>query len=63
MCCDELQDISFICALSLLFKILKDSLREHFSLSGQKIEEFLNHFISSLPVFFKAQLQLSVCES
>lgn len=59
LCCDELQDISFANALFLLFEILKDSLREHLLLSGQKLEKFLSQFISSLPVFFKARLQLS----
>ena len=63
ICCDELQDISFANALFLLFEILKDSLRNHLSLSEQKVSEFLNQFISSLPAFFKARLQLSVCES
>ncbi|MDF9410097.1 transposase [Pelotomaculum isophthalicicum JI] len=62
-CCDELQDISFVTALFLLFDLLKEALREHLSLSGQKLEEFISQFISSLPSFFKDRLQLSVCES
>jgi len=63
LCCDELQDISFSNALFLLFDLLKDSLRKHLLISGQKLEEFLNQFITSLPMFFKDRLLFSVCES
>lgn len=45
------------------YLILKNILQKHLLLSGKKSEEFLNQFISSLPVFFKDRLQLSVCES
>ncbi len=63
ICCDELQDISFANALLLLFEILRDSLQKHLSLPEQKVVDFLNQFISSLPALFKVRLQLSVCES
>lgn len=55
--------ISFATALFLLFDLLKETLRKHLSLSGQKLEEFISQFISSLPSFFKDRLQLSNCES
>lgn len=63
ICCDELQDISFASALFLLFDLLKESLQNHLSLSGSKINEFMNQFISSLPLFFKERLQISSCAS
>ncbi|MCL6612275.1 MAG: transposase, partial [Peptococcaceae bacterium] len=63
ICCDELHDISFLNALSLLLRLLKESLSKHLHLSEQKINEFLELFISSLPLFFKERLKISYCES
>lgn len=63
LCCDELHDISFSKALFLLFELLKESLREFLSLPGQKLNEFMDQFISSLPTFFKERLRISICES
>jgi len=37
ICCDELQDISIVTALFLLFDLLKETLKKHLSLSGQEI--------------------------
>ncbi|OAT83667.1 IS4 family transposase [Desulfotomaculum copahuensis] len=61
--CDELQDIKFSEALFLLLDILKESLEELLFLPDRKIREFIDHFVSRLPVFFKERLQLSICES
>ena len=63
ICCDELQDISFMTSLLLLIELLKKSLRDYLSLPGQKLQGFMSQFISSLPLFFKERLQFSICES
>lgn len=63
MCCDELRDINFTQALFMLLDLLKENLREFLHLSEQKVNEFLDHFISSLPAFFKDLLKIPTCES
>ena len=62
-CCDELKDIQFSEALTLLLEILRESLRQFIYLTEKRVQEFIDYFISRLPAFFKERLKLSVCES
>jgi len=62
-CCDELADISYAEALYTILEVLKNAVREYFSLREDKIDEFMNFFISSLPAFLKERLVFSCCES
>jgi hypothetical protein len=56
VCCDELHDIKFIEALQLIINLLKSVLVEKLSLTKQQINEILEHFIISLPAYFKEKL-------
>lgn len=56
VCCDELHDIKFIEALQLIINLLKSLFVEKLSLTKQQIDELLEHFIVSLPAFFKDKL-------
>ena len=56
VCCDELHDIKFIEALQLILNLLKSVLLEKLSLTKQQIYELLEHFIASLPAYFKEKL-------
>lgn len=56
VCCDELHDIKFIEALQLIINLLKSVLVEKLSLTKQQVDELLEHFIVSLPAYFKGKL-------
>lgn len=56
VCCDELHDIKFIEALQLIIDFLKSVLVEKLTLTKQQINELLEHFIVSLPAYFKGKL-------
>jgi hypothetical protein len=56
VCCDELHDIKFIEALQLIINLLKSVLVEKLLLTKQQIDELLEHFIVSLPAYFKEKL-------
>jgi len=56
VCCDELHDIKFIEALQLIINLLKSVLVEKMSLTKQQVDELLQHFIVSLPAYFKEKL-------
>jgi hypothetical protein len=62
MCCDELADISYAEALYTILEVLKNAVREHFSLCEYKINEFIDFFINSLPAFLKERLVFCYCE-
>jgi len=62
-CCDELADISYAEALYTILEALKNAVREYFSLCEDKVEEFMDFFINSLPAFLKERLVFSSCES
>ena len=61
--CKELEDISFVFAVELLIKILKQNLADYIHLSKSQINDFIDHFIDQLPFFLKSKLPLSLCES
>jgi len=63
VCCDELQDISFMEAFQLLLAMLKNNLRKFLAITDGVLQELVNNFISCLPAFLKGRLQLSSCES
>ena len=62
-CCDEIADISYAEALYTILEVLKNAVREYFSLCEDKIDEFMDFFINSLPAFLKERLVFSYCES
>ncbi|KJU84456.1 transposase, IS4 family protein [Candidatus Magnetobacterium bavaricum] len=62
-CCDEVKDIQYIEALSLLLKLLKEYLHTHQLIPDDKIQALIDAFISVLPAFFKAKLLKFKCES
>jgi len=63
LCCDELKDITFSRSIFLLMELLKETLLKSLLLPEQMVISLLNQFISSLPSYIKARLQLSMCES
>lgn len=62
-CCDELEDIRFLESLQLLIDILKTALQDKLFLTEEAMNEFLDHFVSALPDYFKAKISISSCES
>jgi hypothetical protein len=62
-CCDELEDIRFLESLQLLIDILKIALQDKLFLTEEAMNEFLDHFVSALPDYFKAKISISSCES
>lgn len=63
LCCDEIQEIGFLEALLLIIEILRERLYRFLFLPEKKIQDFISNFISALPSFFKARLQILMCES
>ncbi|MEN2774098.1 IS4 family transposase, partial [Acetivibrio clariflavus] len=62
-CCDELEDIKFHEALQLIIEALKTTLQEKLLLTKETVNEFLNYFVTCLPVHIKAKLSVVSCES
>jgi hypothetical protein len=62
-CCDELEDIKLASALLLLIDLFKTVIQETIVLTEQKFQEIFDKFISSLPLYIKGLLGVSVCES
>lgn len=56
---DEMSDITWLQAFQLLFEMFGNLLSQHAELSDEKINEFLNAFISTLPDLIKKNLQVS----
>ena len=56
--CDELQDIRFSQALSILLQILRKTLDCSPVISEKMVEELIASFFSSLPSHWKSKLQL-----
>ncbi|MEW6417936.1 MAG: IS4 family transposase, partial [Nitrospirota bacterium] len=63
LCCDEIQEIGFLEALLLIIEMLRERLYRFLFLPEKKIQDFISNFISALPLFFKARLQILMCES
>ena len=63
LCCDELKDISFAHAFHLILTMLKNTLQKYISITDCALQDLINDFITSLPVFLKGRLQLLSCES
>ncbi len=57
--CDEIEDIRFAEALSILLELLKRALAEFPVISEKMAETFLSSFFNSLPSAWKSKLQLS----
>jgi hypothetical protein len=55
---DELADITFGHALQLIVDIMLQMVQEHFALSDEKLDEFMNEFINRLPVSYQHALCL-----
>ena len=62
-CCDELADVTYAEAVYIILEVLKNAVREYFSLCEDKIDEFMDFFINSLPASLKERLVFSYCES
>jgi hypothetical protein len=62
-CCDELEDIKLASALLLLIDLFKTVIQETIVLTEEKFQEIFDKFISSLPLYIKGLLGVSVCES
>jgi len=58
--CDELEDISFQYAFSLILSILEYCMNEYLLLTSERIQGFVQHFIAELPRFIKDRLQFNV---
>lgn len=63
VCCDELQDISLVDALQMLFSLMDQFLKEQLQLSEAEIRKLIDYLISNLPLFFKERLAVCYCES
>ena len=61
--CDEIKDITFLEALHLIFSLLKEFIKEKFSLAETEIQDLLNSFIDSLPPFLGTFFLPKGCES
>lgn len=61
--CDELQDLKFTEAISILFAILKEVMLEKLMLTKKEINGFLNFFLQSLPRYIRDLNTFSYCES
>ncbi len=61
--CDELQGLGFIEAMLIVIEVLKDHLSRFLSLTPRRLEQFMANFMGALPLFLKAPLQISMCES
>jgi len=61
--CDELEDISFQFAFSLIISVLECSLRDSLHLATARIDLLVQHFIAALPAFITERLCFALCES
>ncbi|HHU17324.1 MAG TPA: transposase [Clostridiales bacterium] len=56
--CDEIEDIRFAEALTILLEILRRTLEEFPAISEKTVQAFLTSFFNSLPSLWKSKLQL-----
>jgi hypothetical protein len=63
LCCGELDDINVAASLKIILDILKEELQKKLFLIKETISDFINQFISRLPIFIKAGLKETFCES
>jgi len=59
--CDELEDISFSFAFELIVSAISQSSSEFLFMDKQRIDAFIEHFISCLPPFIKEKLRPTAC--
>ena len=57
--CDEMRQISFIEALTLLLKLLEENLSSVIELSKEQVKELIERFLAALPSTFSKQMILS----
>ena len=57
--CDEMRQISFIEALTLLLKLLEENLSSVIELSKEQVKELIEQFLAALPSTFSKQIVLS----
>ena len=55
---DELADITFGHALQLIVDIMMQMIQEHFGLSDEQLDKFMNEFIDRLPTSYQHALRL-----
>ena len=55
---DELADIAFGHALQLIVDIMLQMIQEHFGISEDQLNEFMNEFIDRLPTSYQHALRL-----
>jgi len=62
-CVDEIKTITFWQAFKIIIELLKQFLKDKMIMDDQVIEDLLNEFIDSLPVFFALDFRSRKCES
>jgi hypothetical protein len=62
-CCDEIQDITLMEALTLLLELLKTTIKQIFVLSEERVKELVAYFVNSLSAWLKGKVLLLNCES
>ncbi|MDK2897375.1 MAG: hypothetical protein PWP04_1495 [Candidatus Atribacteria bacterium] len=62
-CCDEIQDMTLMEALTLLLELLKTTIKQIFVLPEEKVKELVAYFVNSLPAWLKGKMPLLNCES
>lgn len=61
--CDELEDISFSYAFSIIIELFEQCVKDYIGLTKEQIIRLVDDFMSRVPVFIKQRLGLLVCES
>ena len=56
-CTDELADVSFVQAFSLLMKLFVDHAEEYLTISEQDISDFVEKFLEAIPDVLKIKLK------
>ena len=56
-CTDELADVSFAQAFSLLMKLFVDHAEEYLTISEQEISDFVEKFLEAIPDVLKIKLK------
>ncbi len=56
-CTDELADVSFVQAFSLLMKLFVDYAEEYLTISEQEISDFVEKFLEAIPDVLKIKLK------
>ncbi|WP_058306276.1 IS4 family transposase [Gracilibacillus massiliensis] len=61
--CDEIHDLDWAVALQQLIELLEDALKQSNKKVQKLIKNQVQHWIAGLPIYIRAYLPISVCES